>query len=74
MKIIKFDDTEIEKNEISHNKSPISINDIDINKTVVSNKVSFSESGFKSFIDYRDAKTLRPLCISHIKMSIYRKD
>ena len=36
------------KKEISHNKSPISINNIDINKTVVSNKVSFSKSSFKS--------------------------
>ena len=62
------------KNEISYNKSPISINNIDINKTVVSNKVSFSKSSFKSFIDYRDAKTIRSLCIFLIKISTYRKD
>ena len=61
-------------NEISHNKSPISINNIDVNKIVVSNKVSLSKTSFKSFIDYRDAKTIRPLCIFLIKMSTYRKD
>ena len=57
----------LKKNEISHNKSPISINNIDVNKTVVYKKVSFSKSGFKSFIDYRDAKTIRPLCIFLLK-------
>ena len=50
------------------------LNKIDIYKTVVSNKVSFSKSSFRSFIDYRDAKTIRPLCIFLIKMSTYRKD
>ena len=35
-------------------KSPILINNIDINKIVVSNKVSFGEKSFKCFIDYKD--------------------
>ena len=35
-KIIKFDDTEIEEYKFHQNISPISINDIDINKIVVS--------------------------------------
>ena len=46
---------------------------IDINKTVVSNKVSFGKKGFKYFINYRDAK-IRPLCIFLQKMSVYRRD
>ena len=29
---------------------------IDINKKVISNKVSFGEKGFKYFIGYKDAK------------------
>ena len=33
---IKFDDTEIEKYEFHQYKSPISINDIDLNKIIVS--------------------------------------
>ena len=56
------------------NKGPISINKIDIYKTVVSNTVSFSKSSFRSFIDYRDAKTIIPLCIFLMKTSTYRKD
>ena len=39
-KAIKFGDTEIEKHELHQHKSPILINNIDINKIVVSNKVS----------------------------------
>ena len=49
-KIIKFDDTEIEKYKSYQHKSPISIDNIDISKTVVSNKISFGKKGFKYFI------------------------
>ena len=42
-KIVKFDDTEIEKHKVHQHKSPISINKMDINKLVVSNKVSFGK-------------------------------
>ena len=40
-KIIKFDDTEIEKCKFYQNKSPILIKDIHINKMVVSNNLPF---------------------------------
>ena len=40
-KIIKFDDNEIEKYKFHQHKTLISINNIDINKIVVSNKVPF---------------------------------
>ena len=36
--VIKFDDIEIEKRKFHQHKRPISINNIDINKTVVYNK------------------------------------
>ena len=35
-------------------KSPISINDTDINKIVVSNKFPFGKHDFKYFIGYKD--------------------
>ena len=40
-KIIKFDDTEIEEYEFRQYKSPLLINDIDINEIVVSNMFPF---------------------------------
>ena len=56
--IIKFGDTEIEKHKSCQHKSSILINDIDINKIVVSNKVSFGKNGFKFFNGYKDPKKL----------------
>ena len=42
-KIIKFYDTEIEEYKFHQNKMPISINDIDINKIVLSDKLPFGK-------------------------------
>ena len=42
-KVIKFDDTEIEKYKFHQHKIPILINNIDINKIIVFNKVPFSK-------------------------------
>ena len=57
-KIIKIDDTEIEKHKFHQHKGPISISNTDINKIVVSNKVSFGKKDFKYFIGYKDGKKL----------------
>ena len=46
----KVGDTDIKKHMIHQYKIPISINNIDINKIVVSNKVPLGEIGFKYFI------------------------
>ena len=72
--IVKFGDIEIEKKKISQHERTISIKkNIDINKIVVSNKVSFVKKSFKSLIGYKYAK-IRPLCIFLPKMGTYRKD
>ena len=63
-KIVKFGDLEIEKQTFHQHKTPILIENIDINKIAVSNKVSFGKKGFKYFIGYKDAKKIRPcICI-----------
>ena len=56
---IKFGDTEIKKHKFHKYKRPISIKNIDINKIIVSNKVSFGKKGFKYFIGYKDAKKIK---------------
>ena len=66
---IKFDDIEIQKQNIYRHKRPISIKNIDINKTVVSYKVPFGKKGLKYFISYQDAKKVRSLCIFLPEMS-----
>ena len=67
-KIIKCDNTEIEKYKFHQHKVPILINNIDINRIVVSNKVSFGKKDFTYFISYKDAKRIRSLCIFLPKM------
>ena len=52
--VIKFDD--IEKQKFHQDKRPISIKDVDISKTVASNKASLGEKGFEYFIGNKDAK------------------
>ena len=72
--VIKFGDIEIEKQKFHQNKIPTSIKNVDINKIVVSNRVSFGKKKrFKYFIGYKDDKT-RTLCIFLPKMSKRRRD
>ena len=54
----KYDDTEIEKYKFYQRKTLISIDNIDINKPAVSNKVSFGKKNSKYFMGYKDAKKL----------------
>ena len=72
--IIKFDDTEIEEYKFHQPKSPISINDIDISKIIVSNKLFFSKQDFKYFIGYKDAKKIRSFFLFYPKTSINKRD
>ena len=65
MKILKY--------KFHQPKNPILIDNVDINKTVASSKVSFSKRDFKYFVGYK-AKKIRPLCIFLPKMSAYRTD
>ena len=57
---IKFDDTEIEEYRFHQYKRPISINNIDINKMIASNKFLFDKQDFKQFIGYKNNKEIRP--------------
>ena len=54
IKNIGSGDTEIEKPKFHCHKSQILINDVDINKIIVSNRVSFHKKCFKHFTDYED--------------------
>ena len=49
------------------------INNIDIDKIIVSNKSPFNKQDFKYFIAYKDNKEIRPLCIFFPEMSIYKR-
>ena len=55
-------------------KDLFSIKNIDVNKTVVSNKVSFGKKGLKYLICYKDAKKIDLYVYFSQKMSAYRKN
>ena len=55
-KIIKFDDNETE--EFYQYKTPISINDIDINKIVIPNKFPFGKKDFNISLVTKTLKKL----------------
>ena len=48
--IITFGNIEVEKHKFHQHQSPILIGEVDINKIIVSNKVSFGKKGFRYFI------------------------
>ena len=50
------------------------INYADIDKIVVSNKLPFSKQDFKCFLCYKDAEKIRPLCICHSQMTMYKRN
>ena len=49
-KVIMFDDTETEKCEFCQHKSLILLSNIDINKLIASNKVSFGKKNVNIFM------------------------
>ena len=51
----------------------MSINNIDINEIVASNKFPFGKQDFKYFIGYKDNKGIRLLCILFQETSIYKR-
>ena len=67
--IIKFGDVEIQKQKFHQHKEPISIKNIDINKVVVSNKVSLVKKHLNILLATKMLKKL-DLCISPQNKSI----
>ena len=50
------------------------INDIDINKIVVSNKLPIGKQDFKYFIGYKDSEKIRYICVFRWQMIIYKRN
>ena len=67
-KTINFDDKKINKSSFYKNKQLFSLNDMDVNKILVSKKESY---GTKN--SYNDGDVIRPLCILLLQMISYVK-
>ena len=73
-KSINFDDKKINKSNFYKNKILFNLNDIDVNKILVSNKESSgTKYSLKYFIGYNDGDVIRPLCIILPQMIGYVK-
>ena len=73
-KSINFDDNKINKSSFYKNKKLFSLNDIDVNKLLVSKKESYgTKNSLKYFIGCNDGDVIRPLCILLPQMIGYVK-
>ena len=73
-KRINFYDKNINKSSFYKNKKLFSLNDIDVNKILVSKKESYgTKNSLKYFIGYNDGDIIRPLCILLPQMIGYVK-
>ena len=71
-KSINFDDKKINKSNFYKNKKPFIIDDIDVNKILISKREPYDKkSSFKYFIGYNDNDDIRPLCIKLSQMIGY---
>ena len=60
---IKFGDKEIDKKEFYSSKQAISLDSVDLNKIVVSNKWRINDTIYKYFCGYLNNDTIQPLCV-----------
>ena len=72
--MVNFDDKNINKRNFYKNKKLFDLNDIDVNKILVSKKGSYStKNSLKYFIGYNDGDFIRLLCIILPQMIGYVK-
>ena len=70
---INFDDEKIKKSDFyNKNKTIFNIDDIDVNKILVSKKEQYGKhNSFKYFIGYSDNDVIRPLYLSILQTTGY---
>ena len=73
-RLLTLGNIEIEKNKFYRTKIPVHLRDVDIEKILVSKKISFGEKNYKYFIGYlyRGHK-VKPLHIMLLKANAYVK-
>ena len=73
-KSIDFDDKKVNESNFYKNKKLFNLNDIDVNKILVSKKESYgTKTSLKYFIGHNDEDAIRPLCIILPQMIGYVK-
>ena len=73
-KNINFDEKKIKKSDFYKNKKAFQIENIDVNKILVSKKEPYgTKNALKYFIGYNDNDVIRPLCLRLPQMTGYFK-
>ena len=62
-KTLKFGNIEVNKIEFHVSKRAITLDFVNIDKIVISDKLKHNDNGSKYFIGYTDENSFRPLCI-----------
>ena len=71
-KNVNFEDKKINKSDFYKNKKITKIDDIDVNKILVSKKESYgTKNSLKYFIGYNDNDVIGPLCVRLPQMTGY---
>ena len=60
---IKFGDKEVDKKEFCSSKQAISLDSVDLNKIVVSNKWKINDTRYKYLCGYLNNETIQLLCV-----------
>ena len=72
-KSLKFDNVVVNKKEFHKSKQPISLDLVNLDHIVISDKIKYSDDCFKYFIGYKEGEIVKPLCIILPQMSGYIK-
>ena len=73
-KNINFDDKKIKKSDFYKNKKVNRIDDIDVNKILVSIKEPYdTKNSFKYFIGYNDNDVIKPICVKLPQITGYAR-
>ena len=63
MRKIKFGDKKVDKKEFYSSKQAISLDSVDLNKIVVSNKSKINDTTYKYLSGYLNNDVIQPLCV-----------
>ena len=72
-KTLKFNKIILNKKEFHNFKHPIDLALVSVDRIAVSDKIKHSDEGFKYFIDFKQRKIVKPLCIILPEMNGYIK-
>ena len=73
LKKAKFGDKEVNKKEFYSSKQAISLDSVDLDKIVVSNKWKINETTYKYLCGYLNNRVIQPLCVILPQMNGYIK-